>query len=554
MTRIAYSYLRFSTPEQSLGDSSRRQQAKTLEWCEKKEVKLDNVLKFHDLGKSGFTGAHFEEGALGEFFSLVKDGTIKAGSYLVLEAIDRFSRENPMTAAGRLFELVKAGITVVTVDDGEEYSPERLSGRDSNVMLLLVVKLTQAHAESLRKSDLVGQAWEKKKQIARTEKKPITKRCPEWLSIDGGKFVINEERAKIVYRIFEATIDGFGRRSISRRMNELGIPAFRGRKGWQTSSIAKVLSSKAVLGEYQPHVGRHSARNRSPQGEPISDYYPPIIDEKMFWQAQSVITSRQHGSAGRTGVRGAHILKGLAKCGECQSIMHISNKGQKPKGGVYLVCENAKRKMGCDNTKHYRVDETERKLLRALSQLVAEDIDFKRNEADQGSEVMSLSAQLADKETIRGKLLKLVEIADFDDALNERFQQTATEIKELKAKLKKAQADLKMVRSEYDSATRKALLDDLLADIQSADTMKVVATKVKLNAIIRGVVDHVTFSRIPGIQMTITNRSRFHVDTDGTYLTKGGQDIGTIVLLEENASDEAFEAFFGEPRSYFDWG
>lgn len=554
MTRIAYSYLRFSTPEQSLGDSSRRQRAKTLEWCEKKGVKLDNELKFHDLGKSGFTGAHFQEGALGEFFSLVKDGTIKAGSYLVLEAIDRFSRENPMTAAGRLFELVKAGITVVTVDDGEEYSPERLSGRDSNVMLLLVVKLTQAHAESLRKSDLVGQAWAKKKQAARNEKKPITKRCPEWLSIENGKFVINEERASIVYHIFEATIDGFGRRAISRRMNELGIPAFRGKKGWQTSSIAKVLSSKAVLGEYQPHVGRHSARNRSPQGEPIPDYYPPIIDEKMFWQAQSVIASRQHGSAGRTGVSGAHILKGLAKCGECQSVMHISNKGPKPKGGIYLVCENAKRKMGCENAKHYRLDETERKLLHALSQLVAEDIDFKRNEVNQGSEVMSLSAQLSDKETVRDKLLKLVEDTDFDEALNQRFQQTATEVKELKMKLKKAQSELKMARSEYDTATRKALLDDLLTDIRSDDARKVVSTKIKLNAIIRGIIDHVTFSRTPGIQMTITNRSRFQVDTDGTYLTKGGQGIGTIVLLEENASDEAFEAFFGEPRSYFDWG
>jgi DNA invertase Pin-like site-specific DNA recombinase len=540
MTRIAYSYLRFSTPEQSLGDSSRRQRTKTFEWCEKKGVKLDNELKFHDLGKSGFTGAHFQEGALGEFFALVKDGTIKAGSYLVLEAIDRFSRENPMIAAGRLFDLVKAGITVVTVDDGEEYSPERLSGRDTNVMLLLVMKLTQAHAESLRKSDQVGAAWAKKKQIARSEKKPITKRCPEWLSIEDGKFVINEERASIVYHIFEATIDGFGRRAISRRMNELGIPAFRGKKGWQISSIAKVLSSKAVLGEYQPHVGRHSARNRSPQGEPIPDYYPPIIDEKMFWQAQSSIANRQQGSAGRTGVRGAHILKGLAKCGECQSVMHISNKGPKPKGGIYLVCENAKRKMGCDNARHYRLDETERKLLHALSQLVAEDIDFKRNEASQGSDVMSLSAQLLDKEKVRDKLLKLIEVTDFDDALNERFQQTATEIKELKENLKKAESNLNMANSEYDTATRKALLDDLLNDIKSYDILKVVSTKVKLNTIIRGIVDHVTFSRIPGIQVTITNRSRFHADTDGTYLTKGGQDIGTIVLLE--------------PRSYFDWG
>ncbi|MEY9720702.1 DNA invertase Pin-like site-specific DNA recombinase [Sinorhizobium fredii] len=550
MTAKAYSYIRFSTPEQARGDSLRRQTEKAASWCKERGIELDDTLR--DLGVSAYHGANRATGALKSFHEMVEDGRIQRGSYLIVESLDRLSRETVIDAATKLFALIQAGIVVVTLSDGQEYSSERLR-QDWTPLIISLAVMARAHDESRIKSERVAEAWKQKKATARSEKTPITKRCPEWLYIEDGQFKIDERKAGIIYRIFEATIEGFGRRAIARRMNERKIPAFRGANGWQTSSIAKVLSSRAVIGEYQPHSGRHSARNRQPQGEPIRDYYPAIIDEKMFWQAQSAITARQHGSAGRTGVTGAHILKGLAKCGECQSVMHISNKGPKPKGGIYLVCENAKRKMGCDNAKHYRLDETERKLLHALSQLVAEDIDFKRNEANQGSEVISLSAQLTDKETIRDKLLKLVEITDYDEALNGRFQQTATEIKEIKAKLKKAQADLKMVRSEYDSATRKALLDDLLADIESPDLQKVVATKVKLNSIIRGIVDHVTFSRLPGIQMTITNRSRFHVDTDGTYLTQGGQGVGTIVLLEENASDEAFEAFFGVPRSSFDW-
>lgn len=551
MTAKAYSYIRFSTPEQARGDSLRRQAEKAASWCKERGIELDDSLR--DLGVSAYHGANRTTGALRSFLELVESGKVVRGSYLIVESLDRISRETVMDAASRLFDLIRAGIIVVTLSDGQEYSEDRLR-TDWTPLLFSLIVMARAHEESRIKSERVGEAWKQKKAAARSKKIPITKRCPEWLYIEDEQFKIDEHKAGIIYRIFEATIEGFGRRAISRRMNEMNIPAFRGSNGWQTSSIAKILTSRAVIGEYQPHSGRHSAHNRQPQGEPIQGYYPPIIPEQMFWQAQSAITSRQHGSAGRTGVTGAHILKGLAKCGECESVMHISNKGPKPKGGIYLVCENAKRRMGCDNAKHYRLDETERKLLHALSQLVAEDIDFKRRETDQGSEVISLEAQLADKETVRDRLLKLVETTDFDEALNERFQQTATELKEIKAKLKKAKADLKMVRSEYDSATRKALLDDLLADIESPDTKKVVATKVKLNAIIRGIVDHVTFSRLPGIQMTITNRSRFHVDTDGTYLTKGGQGIGTIVLLEENASDEAFEAFFGEPRSYFDWG
>lgn len=551
MSAKAYSYIRFSTPEQARGDSLRRQTEMAAKWCKERGIELDDTLR--DLGVSAYHGANRTTGALRSFLELVESGKVGRGSYLIVESLDRISRETVMDAASRLFDLIRAGVIVVTLSDGQEYSEERLR-TDWTPLLFSLIVMARAHEESRIKSERVGEAWEQKKAAARSKKIPITKRCPEWLSIEGGKFVVNEERAKIVYRVFEATIDGFGRRALAKRMNELGIPAFRGEKGWQTSSIAKIVSSKSVLGEYQPHVGAHSARNRRPQGEPILDYYPPIISEKMFWQAQSAVTSRQHGSAGRTGGRGAHILKGMAKCGECQSVMHIINKGPKPKGGVYFVCDSAKRKMGCDNTKHYRVDETERKLLHALSQLVAEDIDFKRNEVNQGSEVMSLSAQLSDKENVRDKLLKLVENTDFDEALNERFQQTASEIKEIKAHLRRAKTALKMATSEYDIATRKALLDDLLDDINSEDTQKLVSTKVKLNTIIRGIVDNVTFSRMPGVQMLITNRSQFRVDTDGTYLTKGGQDIGTIVLLEENASDDAFEVFFGFPRSNFDWG
>ena len=59
----AYSYLRFSTPEQAEGDSYRRQMAAALDWCKRKGVELDDKLRFHDLGKSGYTGANFTEGA-----------------------------------------------------------------------------------------------------------------------------------------------------------------------------------------------------------------------------------------------------------------------------------------------------------------------------------------------------------------------------------------------------------------------------------------------------------------------------------------------------------
>lgn len=49
----AYSYIRFSTPEQSKGDSLRRQTEATTRYCEQHDLCLDTDLSFKDLGKSG---------------------------------------------------------------------------------------------------------------------------------------------------------------------------------------------------------------------------------------------------------------------------------------------------------------------------------------------------------------------------------------------------------------------------------------------------------------------------------------------------------------------
>ena len=53
----AYSYLRFSTPDQMRGDSFRRQAVLAREYAAKHGLQLDENLTFNDLGVSAFRGA-----------------------------------------------------------------------------------------------------------------------------------------------------------------------------------------------------------------------------------------------------------------------------------------------------------------------------------------------------------------------------------------------------------------------------------------------------------------------------------------------------------------
>jgi len=91
MQKKAYSYIRFSTPEQIKGDSLRRQLDGSRQWAEDNDYELDTSMR--DLGISAYSGANRTEGALKKFIDLIQQGQINEGSVLILESLDRLSRE-----------------------------------------------------------------------------------------------------------------------------------------------------------------------------------------------------------------------------------------------------------------------------------------------------------------------------------------------------------------------------------------------------------------------------------------------------------------------------
>ncbi len=94
----AYSYLRFSTPEQIKGDSTRRQKDGAKKYAEEHGLDLDEKLTFQDLGVSALHGKNAETGALGVFLQAVREGRVEKGSYLLVESLDRISRKKARKA------------------------------------------------------------------------------------------------------------------------------------------------------------------------------------------------------------------------------------------------------------------------------------------------------------------------------------------------------------------------------------------------------------------------------------------------------------------------
>src|SRR5262245_48657898 len=105
----AFSYIRFSHPKQSEGDSLRRQVALTREGCHRHKAALDESVTLPDLGKSACTRKHRatpDRHALDAFLRLIEKERVPRGSYLVIEHLDRLSREDEVPACHLLTSIL----------------------------------------------------------------------------------------------------------------------------------------------------------------------------------------------------------------------------------------------------------------------------------------------------------------------------------------------------------------------------------------------------------------------------------------------------------------
>ncbi|CAE6801534.1 recombinase family protein [Paraburkholderia domus] len=350
----AYSYVRFSTPEQSKGDSLRRQQALSEAYALENSLTLDTTLTFHDLGVSAFKGGNVERGRLGAFLEACDTGLVAPGSYLLVESLDRLSREAVMEALQLFLSILNKGIIIVTLGDSRLYSK---GGDNAMDLIISITIMSRAHEESLTKSKRQRAAWNNKRANIGTKK--LTARCPLWLKLnaDRTEFSFIPERVEVVREMIGLAKNGMGQAAIAKMLNERGAPSFSGNDaGWYPSYIQKILTSKQLYGEFQP--GETQNGRKLVAGEPIDNYYPPLLTKDEFYSLQA-FRSQNYVGGGRAkkGSTVPNLLSGLLKCGYCGSTMVIAGAAAKriktadgetirpPK--KILVCDSARRGMGC---------------------------------------------------------------------------------------------------------------------------------------------------------------------------------------------------------------
>ena len=140
----AFSYVRFSTKSQATGTSLERQLNASRLFCTQHGLRLSNQ-SYHDLGISGFKNVRRPE--LEQMFEAIQTGVIPAGSFILIEAIDRLSRKGISHTQDILKKILQHDIKVAFVGEdaktlqGQVLNKDSLNDLSSVIMVALAADL-----------------------------------------------------------------------------------------------------------------------------------------------------------------------------------------------------------------------------------------------------------------------------------------------------------------------------------------------------------------------------------------------------------------------------
>ncbi|PXA04638.1 hypothetical protein DDZ13_05550 [Coraliomargarita sinensis] len=310
MMRQAILYSRYSSAQQRRGDTIRRQLANGKEYAEKLGLELVEIT---DEGVSAYKKKNnTNSGNLGTLLAAAEEGKIPNGTILIVESLDRVSRQSPLDALDIFKRFLKAGMEIHTLMDGQVYTWETVQ---SNLMLLMgsIMYMSRAYDESRHKSKRIGESIKKRKEKVISGEGIWLGSKPHWIRTVDGEVCVDEDSAETVRYIFKLYLEGYGASRVCKKINAEGIKSARGRK-WEYKVVQDLLKNPAVYG-----VLRIS-------GDEIENYYPAVVSKEDFNRAQHERALRTP-KKGRASVNHKNVFSGLLKCGKCGNSMYFTQVG-----------------------------------------------------------------------------------------------------------------------------------------------------------------------------------------------------------------------------------
>ena len=305
-------------------------------------------------------------------------------------------------------------------------------------------------------------------------------------------WIVDEEAALTVKRIYSMTLDGLGTEQIAAQLEreEILTPrAYWLKKGikrpgkgkqqpptkWNSSTITKILSLQEYCGDilnFETYSKSYKNKKRIDNDREnwvvFKDVHEPIIDRAVWEQVQQ---KRGKIRKRRTNDGERNMFSGLLVCADCGSNLHFHFNQGNP-DIKYFNCSNYKGNRGsCTSTHYVRVDFLEQVVLGEIKRLTKfashyED-DFLK--AVMGSTQQStalnrklmqkeLAAMQARDEELDGLFERIYEDNLSGKLSDDRFAKMS---RRYEAEQKELSEKIKTLRAEIDKLSSKAVTSDM---------------------------------------------------------------------------------------------
>lgn len=438
--RRAVSYARWSSGRQAQGDSLRRQTENAARFCDKYGLELDREGSFIDDGVSAFKGANLEAN-LGVFIKDVEVGRISPDIVLLMENLDRFSRINPMDVVPRFIDLLRTGLTLVTLQDGRVHSLEDYTDNTMNLMMS-IMGMQAAHEYSKKLSDRVSASWDSRAEKARKGRIPVSK-VPFWIDRETQGLNGRADDARLIFRLAE---EGAGQASIVRHLNEKGIAASQGGK-WEKSMVQATLKSRVAYGSLMV------------RDDEVHDYFPAIVAEAQWLAIQNQLRDRSRNPQAQNST---NLFARLLRCHHCGHPINVSTTKQKGQSYRYMVCSGKAFKRTDCTAPNWRYETFEEEFISRLG-LLAIPTEPSSADGDLKARQASLRGAVAVLENKQANLVAAVGEAETRNIRLAFTTQADAVSREIDAKRDE-------LRKVLESAARYAVGTGQVDDIEAART------------------------------------------------------------------------------------
>ena len=357
------------------------------------------------------------------------------------------------------------------------------------------------------------------------------------------RWIVDEEAAQVVRRVFRMTMDGYGTEQIAtifseekiltpiaywreKGVNRPGKSKLRGPYMWNSSTVTHILSLQEYCGDIlnfktysKSYKNKKRLANDRENWVIFQDVHEPIIERTVFEQVQQ---KRGKIRKRRTHEGERNMFSGLLVCADCGHNLHFHFNQGNP-DIKYFNCSNYKGNRGtCTSTHYVRVDFLEQVVLGEIRRLTKFASQFE-DEFVKAVIGHSQQAEATDRK-LKEKELKALQARDEElDGLFERIYEDnvsgklsddrfARMSRRYEEEQKELAEKIKALRAEIDKQNSQSMTTDMFISLVRKYTRARKLTPRMLNELIEKI-EVFNAEKIDGVW---EQRLRIHYNCVGT--------------------------------------